>query len=107
MAYGDVLTALADPTRRRMFDRLRSGDRTVGELAKHARISQPAASQHLRILRRAKLVASRAEGTRRHYRATSQGLAELRAYIDSFWVDVLVAYASADLPDPPKKGHPR
>ena len=97
MAYGTALTALADPTRRGMFDRLRRRPHTVGELARSARISQPAASQHLSVLRRARLVgAPRREGTRRYYHATPEGLADLRRWVDSMWDDVLAAYASLE-----------
>jgi DNA-binding transcriptional ArsR family regulator len=99
-----TLDALADPTRRRVFERLRRRDRTVGELAAWAGISQPAASQHLRVLRQAGLVTSRAEGTRRYYRADPRGLDSLRRYIDSFWDDVLAAYARTDDdPAPPPR----
>jgi len=93
-----------------MYERLRSRDRTVGDLAKLARISQPAASQHLRVLRHARLVTSRREGTRSHYRATTTGLADLRRYLETLWDDVLAAYASADLEpraDAPSKGRSR
>jgi len=100
--YGQALAALADPTRRGIYQRLRTRPHTVGELARLARVSQPAVSQHLRVLRRARLVAHRQEGTRRHYRATAEGLAELRRWIESMWDDVLAAYA-ADDPAPPRK----
>jgi len=94
MAYGVALTALADPTRRGMFDRLRRRPHTVGELAQAARISQPAASQHLSVLRRARLVGPpRREGTRRYYQATPDGLADLRRWVESMWDDILGAYA--------------
>ena len=102
MAYDLSLAALADPTRRKLFDRLRRRDHTVGELASLARISQPAVSQHLRVLNRARLVTCRREGPRRYYRASRDGLAELRQYIESMWTDVLAAFA-ADDPAPPKK----
>ena len=105
--YGRVLTALAEPTRRRLYERLRDRDRTVGELARWARITQPAASQHLAVLREARLVTHRREGTRKHYRASREGLNELRRYVESLWDDVLAAYAKDD-PNPPhpaaKKG---
>ena len=96
MAYGDALTALADPTRRNLFERLRRRPHTVGELARLARVSQPAISQHLRVLRRARLVTHEAQGTRRHYRASREGLDELRAYLEGLWDDVLAAYAADD-----------
>jgi len=103
MAYQHALTALADPTRRGLYERLRRRPHTVGELARVARITQPAVSQHLRVLREARLVTHRRDGTRRHYRASTEGLAELKRYLESLWDDVLTAYASAD-PAPPKKG---
>ena len=103
MAYGECLTALADPTRRTVYERLRRRPCTVGELARLVRISQPGASQHLRVLQQARLVTHRQEGTRRYYRATPEGLADLRRYIESLWDDVLAAYA-ADDPSPPKRG---
>jgi DNA-binding transcriptional ArsR family regulator len=103
MTYQSALVALADPTRRRLYERLRRRSHTVGELARLARVSQPAVSQHLRVLRDARLVADRREGTRRHYRASAEGLSELRRYLESLWDDVLAAYA-ADDPAPPKRG---
>lgn len=93
MPYGTALTALADPTRRRLYDRLRRRAHTVGELAKLAKVSQPAISQHLKVLSGARLVSVRPEGVRRYYQATPEGLAELRAWVDSMWDDVLTAYA--------------
>jgi len=94
MSYGTALTALADPTRRRLFDRLRRRPHTVGELARLAAVSQPAVSQHLKVLRRARLVSVRPEGVRRYYQAAPEGLAELRQWLDGMWDDVLAAYAS-------------
>lgn len=94
-----VLDALGDPTRRAVLELLRGGERTVGQLVDALPVSQPAVSQHLRVLREAGLVASRAEGTRRLYRVERDGLASLRAYVDRFWDDVLdafVAFADAD-----------
>src|SRR5262245_50018559 len=96
MAYGITLTALADPTRRRLYERLRRRSHTVGELARLQSISQPAVSQHLAVLRRAKLVRHRQEGTRRFYQAVPEGLAELRKYVEAMWNDVLGAYADTD-----------
>lgn len=93
MTYDLTLVALADPTRRQMFERLRRRPHTVGELARLASISQPAVSQHLRVLRQARLVGHRQEGTRRFYQATPAGLADLKQYLESMWDDVLSAYA--------------
>ena len=102
MAYDRALAALAHPTRRRIYERMRRQDRTVGELAALARITQPAASQHLRVLTSARLTTIRREGTRRYYRADPRGLADLRRYIESLWDDALEAFASAD-PAPPER----
>lgn len=106
MTYGLSFAALADPTRRRLLERLRRRDHTVGELAKISRISQPAVSQHLRVLRDANLVASRSVGTRRYYRVNRDGLLELRRYLESYWDEALAAFAAED-PAPPKKGQKR
>lgn len=80
-----VLSALADPTRRAVFERVRRRPHAVGELAQALRVSQPAVSQHLAVLRRARLVTARAEGTRRLYRATPEGLLALRRWIEEMW----------------------
>jgi DNA-binding transcriptional ArsR family regulator len=90
------MVALADPTRRALFERLRSRPHTVGELARLAKIQQPSVSQHLRVLRGARLVRDRREGTRRYYSASQEGLAELRRYVERMWDDVLTAYAAED-----------
>jgi DNA-binding transcriptional ArsR family regulator len=95
MAYGDAIGALADPTRRRVFEQLADGPRPVGELAKGLPVSRPAVSQHLRVLREAGLVRERREGTRRFYSLDGDGLAELRAYIEGFWDDTLAAFKEA------------
>lgn len=106
MSYVEALVALADPTRRAVYERLRRRPHTVGELARLTRISQPGMSQHLRVLRRARLVTDERDGTRRYYRADRTGLAELRQYVESLWEDVLAAYAAAD-PHPPARRGPR
>jgi DNA-binding transcriptional ArsR family regulator len=106
MTYAIALTALADPTRRYLYERMRRRPHTVGELAKLADVSQPAVSQHLRVLDGAKLVTHRREGTRRYYSARPQGLAELRRYVESLWDDVLEAYApTASNPRPARRKH--
>ncbi len=93
MAYSTALSALADPTRRAIFERLRRRPRAVGELARAVAVTQPAVSQHLAVLRKARLVRSRQEGTRRIYTVDFAGLVSLRDYLDSYWDDVLDAYA--------------
>ena len=92
MAYADALTALADPTRRRVFERLRRGPKSVGTLARGMPVSRPAVSQHLRALKEAGLVDDRAEGTRRVYFIDPHGLAALRRWLDQFWEEALAAF---------------
>src|SRR2546423_13080295 len=89
------MTALADPTRRAIFERLREGPRPVGELARDLPVSRPAVSQHLRVLKEAGLVSERKNGTRRLYRIEPDALAELRAYFDEFWSQALDAFKAA------------
>jgi DNA-binding transcriptional ArsR family regulator len=92
MAYGNALAVLADPTRRKVFERLRGGPRPVNVLAAGLPVSRPAVSQHLRVLKDAGLVEERSEGVRRIYSVRREGLAELRAWLDSFWGDALDAF---------------
>jgi DNA-binding transcriptional ArsR family regulator len=92
MAYGEALAALADPTRRRVFERLRSGPKPVGALARGMPVSRPAVSQHLKALKEAGLVADRPEGTRRVYYIDPHGLAMLRKWLDQFWDEALAAF---------------
>ncbi len=93
--YGRALHALADETRRLVFERLRAGPRPVGELAKGLPVSRPAVSQHLRVLKEAKLVRERREGSRRLYSIDPEGLLTLREYLDGYWGEVLTAFKSA------------
>jgi DNA-binding transcriptional ArsR family regulator len=90
--YGNGFTALGDPTRRAIFEQLRTGPRSVGELAGALPVSRPAVSQHLRVLREAGLVSHSKDGTRRLYRVAPQGVAELRDYLNEFWDVVLVEF---------------
>ena len=92
MAYGDALHCLSDPTRRRVFEKLRLGPQAVGVLANGLPVSRPAVSQHLKALRAAGLVTERSEGTRRVYCIDPAGLGELRRWIDGFWDDALAAF---------------
>jgi DNA-binding transcriptional ArsR family regulator len=92
MAYGTALAVLADPTRRKVFERLRTGPRAVNALAAGLPVSRPAVSQHLRVLKEAGLVEERSEGVRRIYSVRREGLAELRDWLDSFWGDALEAF---------------
>lgn len=96
MTYAEAaLDALGDPTRRAIFGRLRKGARSVGELANGMAVSRPAVSQHLRVLKEARLVTDRAEGTRRLYAVDARGIEAIRSWLDGFWDDALVAFKAA------------
>ena len=90
-----AFTALGDPTRREIFERLAERPSAVGELARVLPVSRPAVSQHLKVLKEAGLLTDRAEGTRRIYRVDPEGIAMLRDYLDSFWNRALVAFKAA------------
>jgi DNA-binding transcriptional ArsR family regulator len=84
--------ALGDPTRRAVLKRLRSGGRAVGEIAERMRVSRPAVSQHLKILKAARLVTVHAVGTRRVYAVDTRGIQSLRKWLDGFWDEALSAF---------------
>jgi DNA-binding transcriptional ArsR family regulator len=88
----DPWTALGDPTRRAIFARLAERPRAVGELAHELPVSRPAVSQHLKVLKRARLVSDRAIGTRRMYRVDPEGLGALRDQLERFWTQALANY---------------
>ena len=92
MAYEKALAALSDPTRRRVFERLRHGRRAVGEIAKGLPVSRPAVSQHLKVLKEAGLVREERDGTRRIYEIDPKGLGQLRRWLDQFWDTALDAF---------------
>jgi len=92
MPYGDSFAALADSTRRQMFEILATEPLPVGALAARLPVSRPAVSQHLKVLTDAGLVAVRPEGTRRIYSVRPEGLAALRAWLDRYWDEVLSAF---------------
>src|SRR5579862_9837076 len=92
MTYKTALEALADPTRRRIFERLRTGPKAVNALAKGLPVSRPAVSQHLKVLKEAHLVQDETEGARRIYRIDPRGLGPLRAWLDRFWDDALESF---------------
>jgi DNA-binding transcriptional ArsR family regulator len=95
-AYAErVLDARGDPTRRRVFKRLRGGARSVGEITEGMDVSRPAVSQHLKVLKAARLVVDRAEGTRRLYAVDRRGLDALRSWLDGFWDEALAAFKRA------------
>jgi DNA-binding transcriptional ArsR family regulator len=95
MTYQLALTALADPTRRRVFEELRRGPRSVGKIAARMPVSRPAVSQHLAVLKKAGMVLDRAEGTRRVYYIDPRGLTEIRTWLDQFWDEALLAFQAA------------
>ena len=86
------MDALGDPTRRAIFEQLRSGSRSVGEIAADLPVSRPAVSQHLRVLKEAGLVTERRNGTRRLYRLDHNGLGEHRRYVEDYWTQALAAF---------------
>ncbi|HEY0106088.1 MAG TPA: metalloregulator ArsR/SmtB family transcription factor [Rhizomicrobium sp.] len=105
MAYRNALDVLADPTRRRVFERLRRGPLAVGRLASGLPVSRPAVSQHLKVLKEAGLVREEQDGTRRIYRIDPRGLARLRSWLDQFWDTALDAF-KAEVEREDDKGTP-
>ena len=87
-----ALNALADPTRRAVFERVGAGPAAVGEIAADLPVSRPAVSQHLKVLKEAGLVTDTPDGTRRVYRLDPRGLGALRDWLDRFWGDQLAAF---------------
>lgn len=94
-ANGHPLDALGDRTRRHVFELLRSGPRSVGELADELPVSRPAVSQHLRVLEEAGLVTHRRQGTRNVYGLDGAGVRVLRDWVDGFWSEALVRFKEA------------
>ncbi len=90
----NALAALADPTRRTIFERLAAKPSAVGELARGLPVSRPAVSQHLKVLKEAGLVADTPEGTSRVYRIDPRGIAAIRQWLDQFWTDALDSFAA-------------
>ena len=86
-----ALKAIAEPRRRRILSLVRDRELSAGEIAAHFDVSRPAVSQHLTVLKEAGLVDERRNGTRRLYRASPDGLAELKAFLEEFWGDRLEA----------------
>ena len=93
--HAEVLTALADPTRRAIFERLARAPSAVGELARELPVSRPAVSQHLKVLKSAGLVTDRAAGNRRVYSVDSAGIAAIREYFEQFWQQSLASFRAA------------
>jgi DNA-binding transcriptional ArsR family regulator len=96
IAYEErALNALGDPTRRAVLKRLRGGARSVGEIAEGMEVSRPAVSQHLKILKAARLVTVHALGTRRVYAVDARGIESLRKWLEGFWDEALNAFKAA------------
>ncbi|MFL5755938.1 MAG: ArsR/SmtB family transcription factor [Chloroflexota bacterium] len=96
MAYANrVVSALADPTRLSILEKLRGGPRSVGEIANDMPVSRPAVSQHLKVLKDVGLVADRSVGTRRIYYIDPKGLGAMRAWLDQFWEAALDGFEAA------------
>jgi DNA-binding transcriptional ArsR family regulator len=87
-----ALSALGDPTRREIFERLAQRPSAVGELAKDLPVTRPAVSQHLRVLKEAGLVTETPEGTRRIYHIDPRGIGAIRAWLDQHWATALDAF---------------
>jgi DNA-binding transcriptional ArsR family regulator len=95
MTYSqNAFAALADPTRRQVFERLAAGPAAVGDIASRLPVSRPAVSQHLKVLKEAGLVTDRPDGTRRVYQIDPRGLGAIRAWLDQFWTAAVDAYAA-------------
>lgn len=90
-----VLDALGDPTRRAVLRQLRRGSLSVREIADQVDVSRPAVSQHLKVLKAAKLVVVRPQGTRRLYGVDPQAIKALRSWLDGFWDETLTAFKQA------------
>jgi DNA-binding transcriptional ArsR family regulator len=95
MAYDNAaLTALADPTRRKVFELIAEQPRSVAALTMAMPVSQPAVSQHLKVLREARLVRAEPRGASNIYHLDPHGLGQMRAWLDRLWGDALTAFAS-------------
>ena len=92
----DPWTALGDPTRRAIFERIARRPRAVVELARELPVSRPAVSQHLKVLKDAGLVVDHQTGTRRVYRLNPAGVAALRADLERYWRTALAAYTQVE-----------
>ena len=87
-----ALTALSDPTRRLIFERLSIGPQPVGTLAHHLPISRPAVSQHLKVLKEARLINLKTVGNNNIYELNREGILAMRNYLDKFWDDALANF---------------
>jgi DNA-binding transcriptional ArsR family regulator len=90
--YSDAFVALADPTRRAIFELVATKPRSVADLTRALPVTQSAVSQHLRVLKEAMLVTAQPQGARNIYRIDPAGLGQMRAWLDRQWRDALVAF---------------
>lgn len=95
MQVGTILSALADPTRRKILESVRHKPRSVGDIANDFAVSRPAISQHLRVLETARLLRRQRSGRQHFYGLDLRGLSVLRNYVEGFWDDVLGAFQAA------------
>ena len=95
MPNAPAFAALAEPMRQTIVERLSERPMAVGELAAGLPVTRPAVSQHLKILKEARLVRDEAQGTRRIYSIDPAGLGAIRAWLDRFWDKSLAAYVEA------------
>lgn len=104
-----VLKAIAEPRRREILQLVSGGELTAGEIAARFDVTRPAISQHLTILRNAGLLEERREGTRRLYRLRPEAFGEVRAYLESFWDESLLALKNVVESDERRaiRGNPR
>lgn len=93
--HAACFVALADPTRRTIFERLAKRPLSVGKLADGLEVSRPAVSQHLKVLKAAGLVTDEQAGARRVYHIDPRGIGAMRAYLDRFWDKALAAFKAA------------
>ena len=93
--YQEAFAALGDPTRREIFTLLAARPRAVGEIAAELPVSRPAVSQHLKVLKQARLVRVKAEGTRRRYSIDHVGVAAMRDYLDDVWGGIQLGFRQA------------
>ena len=90
--HDTAFNALGDPTRRSIFEKLAKGPLSVVHIAKGLPISRPAVSQHLKVLREAKLITMEQHGTRSMYSIDRDGVRALRDYLDKFWDQALLNF---------------
>jgi DNA-binding transcriptional ArsR family regulator len=96
MSYDTTaIAALADPTRRRVFELVASRPRSVAALARELPVSQPAVSQHLKVLRQARLVRAEPRGASNIYHIDPDGLGAIRRWLDGLWTEALAGFAAA------------